>query len=114
MPAGTETSPEKIAVEQYGCRPFLPAEERQVAARLQDMTGTVCRPYMFGCRRHNPAYDRDHHFSPMISIKWKAAGPAIHNKLLILSFEARSIVMHGKDTNSFIGIVSNTAYCTNT
>jgi hypothetical protein len=29
------------------------------------MTGTVCRLYMFGCRRHSPAFDRDHHFSPM-------------------------------------------------
>jgi hypothetical protein len=44
---------------------LLPAEERQVAARLQDMTGTVCRPYMFGSRWHSLAYDRDHHFSPM-------------------------------------------------
>jgi hypothetical protein len=29
------------------------------------MTGTVCRPYEFGCRRHSPAYDRDHKIYPM-------------------------------------------------
>jgi hypothetical protein len=37
-----------------------PADERQVAAWFRDMTGTICRPYEYGCRRHTPAHDRDH------------------------------------------------------
>jgi hypothetical protein len=64
-PAGTSTLPETTAVEQCGCRLFLPADERQVAARLLLMTGTLRRPYEFGCRRHSPAYNRDHHIHLM-------------------------------------------------
>jgi hypothetical protein len=60
--AGSPAIPDHVLSK---CRPFSLAGNRHIAARLQVMTGTVCRSYMYGCRRHTPAYDRDHHIFPM-------------------------------------------------